>query len=379
MGQGTTIIAISVLTIDAGYLFEGVGIPLGRFEFGSRALTKRVAPGVGRPDSPNDLFNIVWKFRVNRFRKTWLAALPCPLPEHYVSGFDEQKIETEGIPNGWARAVRDDKLARERAGKGATALQANADNVARILRSADKDEKAAEGYPVYLNGDLERTGWWYYYILALLYKIPEGTLLLIVLSVAAGAMTIRSRTALFDELTLWIVPCVVLFTMSFLTDINLGLRYVLGILPYLFIATGKVVPWIARMSGKTRDVLGSIAAGSLVLTVIATAAISPHYLAYFNWVSGGPDRVPARLIDSNLDWGQDLVGLKKWCDETMPGRPIGLAYFGQINPSIFAMRGQPLRWFLPPVRPGTTDHDGPQRCFRAGWPGAAARGGILRR
>ena len=83
--------------------------------------------------------------------------------------------------------------------------------------------------------------------------------------------------------------------------------------------------------------------------------IAPHYLAYFNWASGGPDRVPARMIDSNLDWGQDLVGLQEWWRETIPDQRIGLAYFGQINPSIFAMRGDRFRWFLPPVPPGTID------------------------
>ena len=36
-------------------------------------------------------------------------------------------------------------------------------------------------YPVYLNGELRRTGWWYYYLLTLVYKVPEGTWLLVVL------------------------------------------------------------------------------------------------------------------------------------------------------------------------------------------------------
>jgi 4-amino-4-deoxy-L-arabinose transferase-like glycosyltransferase len=355
VGQGLAIVAISFLTIDAGYLFEGVGIPLGRFEFGSRALTTRVSPGMRRPDSQNLLFDIVWKFRINRFRKTWLAEFPCPLPEHYVLGFDEQKIETEGIPNNWAKPVAEDKEARKRAGPQATDLEAHADNVARILRSGEPDEKAAGGYPVYLNGEHGRTGWWYYYAAALLYKIPEGTWLLIVLSLAAGVMTIRSRTAVFDEIALWTVPLVVFFSISFLTDINLGLRYVLSILPYVFIATGKVARWVLSMNGNRKRVMGTIAAGSLALTLAATASIAPHYLAYFNWASGGPDREPARLIDSNLDWGQDLVGLHKWWQKTIPDQPIGMAYFGQINPSIFAMRTEPLRWFLPPVRPGTTE------------------------
>jgi hypothetical protein len=52
---------------------------------------------------------------------------------------------------------------------------------------------------------------------------------------------------------------------------------------------------------------------------------------------GSPDRVPVRLVDSNLDWGQDLVGLRAWCRANAPGQPVGLAYHGQINPSIFGL------------------------------------------
>ena len=126
-------------------------------------------------------------------------------------------------------------------------------------------------------------------------------------------------------------------------------------LPYVFIATGKVVPWSMSLSGAWRWVDGIARRRVAGLTIAASIWIHPHYLAYFNWASGGPDRVPARLIDSNLDWGQDLVALQKWWRGTIPDQPIGLAYFGQINPSIFEMRGEPFDWFLPPVRPGTTD------------------------
>ncbi len=352
--QGIAIVAISCLTIDAGYLFEGVGIPLGRFEFGSRTLTRRVTPGMERPDDKwNPIFDIAWKFRINRFRDSWLASIPCPLPEHYVVGFDEQKIETEGIPFRWSAAVGADKNARALAMNGAIGPEASADNVAKILGLPEAQE-SIEGYPVYLNGDSRRSGWWYYYALSLLYKVPEGTWLLIVLSLVAGTMTIRSRAAIVDEVVLWTVPLVVFFTMSFLTDINIGLRYVLAILPYVFIAVGKVVPWVLSMSRAWKWLAGTIAAGSLGLTLAATATIHPHYLPYFNWAAGGPDRVPARLVDSNLDWGQDLVGLQKWWQETIPDQRIGLAYFGQINPSIFSMRGEEFRWFLAPARPGTT-------------------------
>jgi len=335
MVQGLAIVALSMLTIDTGYFFEGVGIPIGQFELASRSLTRPVQPGARRPHSTNPLLELAWQFRVNRFRGTWLAQIPCPLPEHYVLGFDEQKSETEGLPTRFETAVR-----------------TGAVDEARAVPESSDEEKT--GYSVYLNGVMRRNGWWYYYLLALVYKVPEGTWLLVILSLPALAMTIRMRAALADEIALWTVPLVILFSMSFLTDINLGLRYVLPIAPFVFIACGKVAPWAASLPRPARGGMTTLAAGSLTSTIVASILIYPHYLAYFNWISGGPDRVPARLIDSNLDWGQDLVTLQRWWKERIPGQPLGLAYFGQINPSIFAMRGEPFQWFLPPVQPGTT-------------------------
>jgi hypothetical protein len=375
LAHGCAIVALSILMIDAGYFFEGVGVPLGRFELGSRALTRPVTPGMKRPRSQNELLSIAWQFRVNRFRGTWLGGIPCPLPEHYVLGFDEQKIETEGIPIRFRDAVNADNRARARAGPTATDSEVGATNVTKARSVPQSAGEPRLGYPVYLNGELRRSGWWYYYLLTLAYKVPEGTWILVLLGLAAARPTLRSRAAWADEIVLWTVPLAVLFSISFFTDINLGLRYVLAIAPYVFIATGKVVPWVLGMPNRRRWVMGSIAGGCVGLTIAATASIHPDYLAYFNWASGGPDRVPARLIDSNLDWGQDLVALQRWCKETIPGQALGLAYFGQINPSILTMRGDAFSWFLPPVRPGTTHVqaydpsvlDGPQPRLRPGY------------
>ncbi|MEA2630724.1 MAG: hypothetical protein QOE66_943, partial [Chloroflexota bacterium] len=141
------------------------------------------------------------------------------------------------------------------------------------------------------------------------------------------------------------------------TNINLGLRYVLPIFPYLFIGAGKLVPWAAGMGSRVRRLLaGGLIGASLAATLTATLTIDAHYLAYFNAVSGGPAHGSEHLIDSNLDWGQDLLGLRRWLATHAPGERVGLAYFGQINPSIFAMRpGEGFDWFLPPPLPGTTE------------------------
>ncbi len=338
MGHAFLVLVLCALTIDVCYLFEGVGIPLGRFEFASKTLTKPIAGGFRKaPGTRNPLYAMLWPFRENRFRGTPLAGLPVPLPEHYVLGFDEQKIEAEAIP-----------IKLHRAGRALD--EGRPDDAIRELNSADE---RVLGYPVYLDGELRESGWWYYYLLALVYKVPEGTWLLVLLSLWPSLIQRKTGEAWADEITLWTVPVVILFSMSFLTDINIGLRYVLAITPYVFIATGKVVPWVEGASGSWRQVRRALAVACLTLTVSASLWIHPHYLSYFNWASGGPDRMPAHLIDSNLDWGQDLVGLREWCRQNLAGEPIGLAYFGQINPTMFSMRGDSFDWFLPPVSEGT--------------------------
>jgi hypothetical protein len=328
VGQGALMLFVSVLVIDLGYAFEGVGTLLGRLEFVSRTLTRPVlAADMPRPQHPNVLINSLRKYRVNRFRGTILASLPVPLPAHYVLGFDDQKMEAEGIPQFFLQEELKDL----------------------------PDGEEVQGYPVYLDGVLSSKSWWYYYLFALAYKVPEGTWAVVVLSLVVTASSRRARASWFDELTLLSVPVVVLGVMSIFTNINLGLRYVLPVFPYLFISAGKLVPWAAGMGDRLRRRLAVGLIGiALAATMAATLAIHPHYLAYFNVLSGGPSRGSEHLIDSNLDWGQDLLGLRRWLDRNAPGERLGLAYFGQINPSIFAYRpGPALDWFLPPPSPGT--------------------------
>jgi Dolichyl-phosphate-mannose-protein mannosyltransferase len=321
--QFVAMVVLSVLVIDAGYAYEGVGIPLGKFEFVSRSLTRPVSHGMVRPPSKNQLLDSAWRYRINRFRGTVLGSIPVPLPKHYLLGFDEQKIETEGIP----KYFLDERWPH--------------------------DDSVTGGYPVYLNGTLQDHGWWYYYLATLAYKVPEGTLFLVALSGFVLVGSKRSRAPWADEFAVLSTAVVVLLAMSFLTDICLGLRYILPIFPYLFIGVGKLVPWASGLAGWKKRAGWGLIGGALLATSAATASIHPDYLAYFNWVSGGPDRGAEHLIDSNLDWGQDLVKLNRWLKREHPGRRVGLACFGQINPAIFKLRGDGFDWFLPPALPGT--------------------------
>ncbi len=328
IGQGSLIVLLSVLTIDIGYGFERVGIPLGKYEFACASLTRPIAPGRIRPRSKNPLLDGAWRFRENRFRRGWLENAPVPLPEHFVLGFDEQKLEAEGVPAAFL--------------PGGPA------------QTKDDSDDELLSYPSYLNGVLRQRGWRYYYLYALRYKIPEGTWLLGLASLVVLGCSLRrcGKEQLADEAILFIVPAGTFLLMSFGTNINIGLRYILPIFPYAFTSVGRLAPWCRNLGGVAKRAAGAFTVLAMLLTAIATLTIHPHYLAYFNWVSGGPDRGSEHLIDSNLDWGQDLVGLARWARVHAKGERIGLAYFGQITPNILKARGEAFEWFVPPSLPG---------------------------
>jgi tetratricopeptide (TPR) repeat protein len=88
--------------------------------------------------------------------------------------------------------------------------------------------------------------------------------------------------------------------------------------------------------------------GCSCLFVLASVAIYPNYLAYFNVLVGGPRNAYRHLVDSSLDWGQDLPGLKRWLDAhatpggSGPSPRVYLSYFGTDNPDRFGIRATML-------------------------------------
>ena len=80
----------------------------------------------------------------------------------------------------------------------------------------------------------------------------------------------------------------------------------------------------------------------------ASSLIHPHYLAYFNELVGGPGRGYRYMVDSNLDWGQDLKGLKKYMDRNGISK-IRLSYFGSDSPSRYGIAYDWLPSFVLPI------------------------------
>jgi hypothetical protein len=306
-GQLTLTLVLAVYVLNVGYGFEGSFQQLGEYQFVSDALTGANDPG-----------RLVVQGQ-NRFADSWIGAIPVPLPKNYVLGIDQQKRDFE------------------------------------------------RGFRSYLRGDWRHRGWWYYYLYGLAIKVPLGTWLLILLAFfnklgwlvrllgttakdtsPNSELSIVSRPVTWRDELLLLAPLVVILTLvSSQTGFSHHLRYVLPIFPFAFIWASQLAP--AALSGGW---LGRFVIGGAVLWSVGSSLwIYPHSLSYFNELVGGPTGGHAHLVDSNIDWGQDLLYLKRWLDKHPEARPLRLAYFGHIDP-----RNVGISFTLPP-RPLPQDSD----------------------
>lgn len=154
------------------------------------------------------------------------------------------------------------------------------------------------GWPAFLMGEVSRTGWWYYFLVAFLIK--ETLPFLLLLGVSTVAM-VWARGEWSDEITL-IVPPVLFFALfGFVGRVQVGIRYVLPAFPFLFVFASKV----ARLGWGGRWPVRIFLGGLLCWHGASAWGVCPHFIAYFNELVGGPRNGYRYLVDSNLDWGQN--------------------------------------------------------------------------
>jgi hypothetical protein len=220
---------------------------------------------------------------------TPLGSLPLPLPRAFIEGFDHQK--------------------------------------------ADSDY--AE-FPSYFMGRWAPEGFRYYYLAAFSLKetIPFVVLFLVVLFVRAANRDFRPGRS--EALLLWFVPASLLFVLSFMNKLDVGVRYLLPAYPFLCYFFCRL--FADRATGKR---FRAFLLALLALHCLSTLRVAPHFTAYFNELCGGPGNGYRYLIDSNLDWGQDLVGLKRFMEKNRIDS-IQLAYFGHALPEHYGIKYVPL-------------------------------------
>ena len=194
------------------------------------------------------------------------------------------------------------------------------------------------GHLSYLLGQQSQTGWWYYFPVVFLVKTPTADLLLFGVLLIGGLSALfrkSFRANLREVPAAWatiLVPAALYFGLSMVARIDLGVRHLLPFYPFFFIA---LAAGFAALVKSRPPWTGPLLAIVGVLLVAESLSASPGYLSFFNLVSGGTWRGPHYLLDSNIDWGEDLKKLKLYTD-AHPARYC-LEYFGTAEPSYYGI------------------------------------------
>ncbi|MBN1960728.1 MAG: glycosyltransferase family 39 protein [Deltaproteobacteria bacterium] len=175
-----------------------------------------------------------------------------------------------------------------------------------FLGFGDQASHAGHGHGSYFFGQYGKHGWASYYLMAFLLKIPLGTLVIIILSLAfykrGKALNWRDGGYIVGILAFMML----LFTLG---RIHIGIRYVLPALALFILLAGRFGSCLDFKNAK----LLTLGVLSLTLwSVQASVQTAPHYLAYFNEIVGGSNGGFRYLSDSNVDWGQDVAQLSLW-------------------------------------------------------------------
>jgi hypothetical protein len=175
----------------------------------------------------------------------------------------------------------------------------------------------------FLLGQVSDGGWWYYFPVAMAVKSPLATITMLLAAIGAlFRLRLRGHGWAIICLT---IPAALYAVMAVRSNLNIGVRHMMPVVPLAFIAIGVV------MSRHTR-----LAAGLLVLLAVESAIVFPNDLAYFNLAAGGSRGGVRILSDSNLDWGQDLPLLAEW-QRKHPEKRLYLSYFGTSPPSSYGV------------------------------------------
>lgn len=211
-------------------------------------------------------------------------------------------------------------------------------------------------YTAYLFGKIYPHGshWYFLAVLAIKSTLPFLILLACAIAIAAKGQLRGRREILF--LT---IPPIFYLLVAMASHMNIGVRHILPMYPflYVFVAGAAAILW------ESTRVWAGLICVLLAWQAIGTVRIYPDYMAFGNEAWGGPAAVPKYLSDSNTDWAQQLIAVKKYLDD----RGIKKCWFvyfanGAVDPSSYGIpckllpRVESLWWLnIPLETPASID------------------------
>ncbi len=200
----------------------------------------------------------------------------------------------------------------------------------------------------FLWGEYSAQGFRSYYLLAQLWKTPLPTLLLF----AVAMLRIDLKGSGLLRWAFILTPILVFHLAGVFNPANIGIRHVLPVFPFLFLACGAVAQSLFRSAvegnrGRHRLWLRAARLGmaGLLVWYSASALMTfPHYIPYFNELAGGPDNGITYLDDSNIEWGQDLGSLGPFLADSASGQDSRsrILAFSPLQPADYGFVADPV-------------------------------------
>jgi hypothetical protein len=185
-------------------------------------------------------------------------------------------------------------------------------------------------------GDPNYEHWPQYFFMTSLYKTPVPMLIFFCVAVLLSAAWGWSGKTWRREVPL-IAAFVIYFGVAVASNMNIGHRHILPVIPLAMIFVSKIANHLRGRHFSEAVTLRAVFALLLGWHAFSALSIHPNYLAYFNEIAGGPGNGANHLTDSNIDWGQDLILLKRYMDEHHI-EEIHLDYFGSADPRYYGIK-----------------------------------------
>jgi hypothetical protein len=184
----------------------------------------------------------------------------------------------------------------------------------------------------FLCGEIRIQGWWYYFPLAMLFKTPLATLISLASAAALCVLLLRRNCPRqWWPICALVIAPIFYMAIAMHSNLNIGLRHILPVYPFLFIFIGVIAAAAYRRAPKiTGPVLLLLFAGLLTETIAAY----PDFIPFFNVAAGGSRGGIRLLSDANLDWGQDLPALAQW-QKDHPNYQLYLSQFALPDPRFY--------------------------------------------
>ncbi len=213
-------------------------------------------------------------------------------------------------------------------------------------------QRGIGGNTTYFLGEVSAVGWRTYFPVVYLIKEPLAFHFLTIIAILTATYSIkkpfwqeslkRIKDWVWSHLAEFslIVFSVLYLSITLIGNLNLGIRHLIPVLPLIMLlASNSIVKWLRPPHLKAKYLLLTIL---ILWQIISVCSVYPYFIAYFNELIGGPDNGYLYVVDSNLDWGQDLKRLRDWTDKNNVDR-IYIDYFGGADINYY-LESKALQW-----------------------------------